>query len=190
MKFIHVQAIFLDIVPSLAFSCCHYLIQPLVILLTFFFLHQQAITCMSLKETVNNYFPIIWFVIAISLYTTRTEKWIIILLLFKLFTYCSKKTSVFFHGSTATKESNNGNNCSNTYDENGACNILHRWKIHIITNLQVDIDSHTEQPNTTKLKREKENFCSIKLAHTWKIELLRKLWFSSISFIGVSSREI
>ena len=144
---------------------------------------------MSLKETVNNYFLIIWFVIAISLNTTRKEKWIIILL-FKLFTYCSKKTSVFFHGSTATKESNNGNNRSNTYDENGACNILHRWKINIIPNLQVDIDSHTEQPNTTKLKREKENFCSIKLAHTWKIELLRKLRLSSISFIGVSSREI
>lgn len=99
--------------------------------------------------------------------------------MFKLFTYCSKKTSVFFHGSTATKESNNGNNCSNTYDENGACKVLHRWKINIITNLQVDIDSHTEQPNTTKLKREKENFCSIKLAHTWKFELLRKLWFQA-----------
>jgi len=62
MKFIHVQAIFLDVVPSLAFSCCHYLIQPLLILLTFF-LHQHAISCTSLKETVFNYFLSIWFVI-------------------------------------------------------------------------------------------------------------------------------
>lgn len=54
---------------------------------------------------------------------------------FIILIYCFKKIFVFFDRFIIVKECNYSNNCINSNDDDGFCNIFYRGKCYIIFNL-------------------------------------------------------
>ena len=80
----------------------------------------------------------------------------------------SQQASAFFHSTTAAKKCHNSNDGANGNHEDWPGDILHSRQLHVVTYLQVNIDSHAKESNTTKLSKQNE-------IHTFKLNFQQKI---------------